>query len=79
MAQAKPAGKGKEKAAKKTNRPQELAEEEPVVHKPNQKITVRRPEPEPEDFVQKIRLGTAPKEEAEPEDSSEQLVRLPPR
>ena len=76
--QAKPAGKNKEKTAKKTNRPREPAEEEPVVHKPI-KITVRRPEPEPEDFVQKIRLGTAPEEEAETEDSSEQLVRLPPR
>ena len=37
--QAKPAGKNKEKTAKKTNRPRELAEEEPVVHKPI-KITV---------------------------------------
>ena len=49
-----------------------------MVHKPI-KITLQRPEPEPEDFVQKVRLGTAPEEEAEPEDSSEQLVRLPPR
>ena len=63
-AHAKPVGKGKEKAAKKTTRPQEPAEEEPVVHKPI-KITVRRPEPEPEDFVQKVRLGPTPEEEAE--------------
>ena len=48
------------------------------MHKPI-KITVRRPEPEPEDFVQKIRLGTAPEEEAEQEDSAEPLERLPPR
>ena len=74
--QATPAGKGKEKTAKKTNR--EPAEEEPVVHKPI-KITQRRPEPEPEDFIQKVRLGTAPEEEAKTEDSSEQLVRQPPR
>ena len=40
--QAKPAGKGKEKAAKKTTHAQEPAEEEPVVHKPI-KIMVRRP------------------------------------
>ena len=74
---AKPAGKGKGKPAKKTN--QEPAEEEPVVLKPI-KITLRRPEPEPEDFIQKVRLVAAPEEEAETEeDSSEQLVRLPPR
>ena len=40
---------------------------------------VRRPEPEPEDFVQKIRLGTASEEEAELEDSAEPLERLPLR
>ena len=77
-AQAKPAGKGKEKTAKRTNRPREPAEEEPAVHKLI-KITVRRPKPEPEDFVQKVRLGTAPEEEAETEESSEQLVGHPPR
>ena len=49
-----------------------------MVHKPI-KIMVRRPEPEPEDFVQKIRLGTASEEEAELEDSAEPLERLPPR
>ena len=43
------------------------------------KITVRQPEPEPEDFVQKIRLGTTPEEEAEQEDSAEPLERHPPR
>ena len=75
-AQVKPTGKGKEKTAKKTNR--EPAEEEPVVHKPI-KIMQRRPEPEPEDFIQKVRLGTALEEEAEIEVSSEQLVRQPPR
>ena len=70
--QAKPAGKGKEKAAKKTTRAQELAKEELMVHKPI-KIAVRRPEPEPEDFVQKIRLGTTTEEEAEQEDSTKPL------
>ena len=40
---------------------------------------VRRPESKPEDFVQKIRLGTASEEEAELEDSAEPLERLPPR
>ena len=49
-----------------------------MVHKPI-KITLRRSEPEPEDFIQKVRLGAAPEEEAEIEDSSEQLVRQPPR
>ena len=77
-AQAKPTGKGKEKATKKTTRTQEPAEEELVVHKPI-KITVRRPEPEPEDFVQKIHQGTTSEEEAELEDSAEPLERLPPR
>ena len=51
-----------------------------MVLKPIKK-TLRRsePEPEPEDFVQRVRLGAAPEEEAETEDSSEQLVKLPPR
>ena len=77
-AKAKPAGKGKGKTAKKAN--PEPAEKKPVVHKPI-KITLRRPEPEPEpeDFVQRVRLGAAPEEEAKTEESSEQLVRFPPR
>ena len=74
---AKPAGKGKEKSAKKTTRAQEPAEEEPVVHKPI-KITVRRPEPKPADFVQKIRLGTNTEEEAKDEDSAKPLERHAP-
>ena len=51
-----------------------------MVHKPI-KITLRRTEPKPEleDFVQRVRLGAASEEEAETEESSEQLVRLPPR
>ena len=78
---AKPARKGKEKTTKKTTK--EPAEEEPVAHKPI-KITLRRqgpdPEPEPEDFIQKVRMVAAPGEEAETEeDSSEPLVRQPPR
>ena len=73
-AKAKPAGKGKGKTTKKAN--PEPAEKEPVVHKPI-KITLRRPEPE--DFIQRVRLGTAPEEDAEIEESSEQLVRFPPR
>ena len=76
MGQAKPAGKGKEEAAKKTTRAQESAEEESVVPKLI-KITVRRPEPEPKDFVQKIHLGTTTEEEAEQEDSAEPLERHP--
>ena len=40
---------------------------------------MRRPEPEPTDFVQKIRLGTAPEEEAELEDSAKPLERHPPK
>ena len=43
-----------------------------MVQKPI-KITVRRPEPEPADFVQKIRLGTTTEEEAKEEDSAEPL------
>ena len=43
------------------------------------KITVRRPELEPEEFVQKVRLGPTPEEQAEQEDSAEQLERHPPR
>ena len=43
------------------------------------KITVRRPEPEPTDFVQKIHLGTTTEEEAEQEDSAEPLDRHPPK
>ena len=65
---AKPAGKGKGKPT----------EEEPVALKPIN-ITLRRPEPEPEVFIQKVRLVAAPEEEAETEDSSEPLVRLPAR
>ena len=48
------------------------------MHKPI-KITVRRPEPEPADFVQKIHLGTTSEEEAEQEDSTEPLERHPPK
>ena len=77
---AKPAGKGKEKLAKRTTCTQEPTEEEPVVQKPI-KITVRRPEPKPEpaDFVQKIRLGTTTEEEVEEEDSAEPLERYAPK
>ena len=74
----KPAGKGKEKSGKKTTRAREPAEGEPVVQKPI-KITVRRPEPEPEDFVQKIRLGTTTEEEAEEEEPTETLERHAPK
>ena len=49
-----------------------------MVQKPI-KITVRRPEPEPADFVQKIRLGTTTEEEAEEEDSAEPLERHAPK
>ena len=73
----KTAGKGKEKSGKKTTRAQEPAEEEPVVHKPI-KITMRRLELEPVDFVQKICVGTTTKEEAEEEDSTEPLERHAP-
>ena len=43
------------------------------------KIIVRWTEPEPADFVQKIRLGTTTEEEAEQEDSAEPLERHPPK
>ena len=43
-------GKGKEIPGKKTSRTKEPTEEGPVVQKPI-KIKVRRPKPEPEDFV----------------------------
>ena len=72
------AGKGKEKSGTKTTRAQEPAEEEPAMHKPI-KITMRRPEPEPADFVQKIRLGTTTDEEAEEEESTEPLERHAPK
>ena len=70
--------KRKEKSGKKTTRAQEPTEEEPVVHK-TIKITVRRPEPKLEDFVQKIRFGTTTEEEAEEEESSEPLERHAPK
>ena len=47
------------------------------MHKPI-KIAVRRPEPEPADFVQKIPLGTTTEEEAAEEDSVEPLERHAP-
>ena len=71
-------GKGKEKLGKKTTRAKEPAEEEPMVHKPI-RITMRRPEPEPEDFVQKIHLGTTTEEEAEEEEPAETLERHAPK
>ena len=63
---------------KKTTRAREPAEREPVVQKPI-RITVRRPEPEPEDFVQKIRLVTTTEEEAEEEEPTETLERHAPK
>ena len=62
----------------KTTRAKKPTEEEPVGHK-TIKITVQRPEPEPEDFVQKIRLGTTTEEEAEEEEPAETLERHAPK
>ena len=74
----KATGKGKDKVGKKTTRAREPAEREPVVQKPI-RITLRRPEPEPEDFVQKIRLVTTTEEEAEEEEPTETLERHAPK
>ena len=75
-----PVGKGKEKLGKKTTWAKEPAKAEPLVQKPI-KITMRRPTPEPEleDFVQKIRLGTTTEEEAEEEELAETLERHAPK
>ena len=66
--------KEKEKPGKKTTRTKESAEEGPLVQKPV-KIKVRMPEPEPEDFVQKIRMGTTREAEAKEEEPTETLER----
>ena len=49
-----------------------------MVQKPV-KIKVRRPEPEPEDFVQKIRMGTTREAEAKEEEPTETLERHAPK
>ena len=74
--QPEPAGKGNEKLAKKASQTKGPVEEGPVLQKPI-KYKVRRPKPEPEDFIQKIRLGTM-KEEVE-EELAETLERHRPK
>ena len=74
--QPEPTGKGKEKPAKKASRTKEPVEEGLVLQKPI-KFKIRRLEPEREDFVQKIRLGTT-EEEAE-EEPAETLERHAPK